>query len=232
MRIHFFQHVPFEGLGSIQRWVESNSHSLTVTRFYLDESLPRLEDFDWLIVMGGPMSVNDGGRYAWLLREKRFIESAIGKDKAVLGICLGAQLIANVLGAKVYKNAFKEIGWYAVKKTKEAEQAPVLSSLPQQFMAFHWHGETFDLPKGALHAAKNVACLNQAFVFGTKVIGLQFHLESTRESISALLDHCSEDVVADRYVQRPEELLENEAGLSSANQIMDLILDGMPQSLG
>jgi len=226
MRIHFFQHVPFEGLGSIQGWAESNSHSLTATRFYLNESLPGWEDFDWLIIMGGPMSVNDEGKYAWLTREKRFIESAVERDKVIIGVCLGAQLIANVLGSRVYKSKFKEIGWHPVKKT---DKASALNLLPQEFVAFHWHGETFDLPKGALHAAKSEACLNQAFVFKSKVIGLQFHLESTPYSVCALLEHCSEDVVADRYVQRPEEMLGNEKGFTSANRLMNVLLDGIPQ---
>jgi GMP synthase-like glutamine amidotransferase len=232
MRIHYFQHVPFEGLGSIQRWAESNSHVLTATRLYLNESLPRIEDFDWLIVMGGPMSANDEGKYSWLAREKRFIEGAIHKDKVILGICLGAQLIADVLASRIYRCTFKEIGWHLVRKTKIAEHAPLLDSLPHEFVAFHWHGETFDLPGGALHAAESEACLNQAFVFGSKVVGLQFHLESTPESVRALLDHCSEDVVSDRYVQRPEEMLINAEGFSSANRLMNLLLDKISQLIG
>jgi GMP synthase-like glutamine amidotransferase len=230
MRIHFFQHVPFEGLGSIQQWVDSRSHSLTSTRFYLDEGLPQLEDIDWLIVMGGPMSVNDESQYSWLSREKRFIEGAVRADKVVLGICLGAQLIANILGSRVYRNTFKEIGWYPVRKVKEAEQAFVLNILPQRFTAFHWHGETFDLPKGALHAVESDACMNQAFVFGNRVIGLQFHLESTGESIRALINHCSGDITADRYVQSPENMLLDEGNFYSTNQLMNRILDGMQQS--
>jgi GMP synthase-like glutamine amidotransferase len=231
MRIHFFQHVPFEGLGSIQTWAESKFHSLTASRFYIDEGLPRLEDFDWLIVMGGPMSVNNEHEYSWLIREKRFIGGAIEKGKVVLGICLGAQLIADVLGSRIYRSAFKEIGWHPVWKTGKAEQAPILNLLPREFVAFHWHGETFDLPRGALLAAKSEACPNQAFVIDSRVFGLQFHLESTPESVRALLDHCSEEVVADRYVQRPEEMLENEKGFSGANQIMEVILDGISRTV-
>jgi GMP synthase-like glutamine amidotransferase len=232
MRIHFFQHVPFEGLGSIQHWAESNSHTLTATRFHLNENLPRFEDFDWLIVMGGPMSIHDEGKYAWLIREKRFIERAIEKDKVIFGICLGAQLVANVLGSKIYKNAFKEIGWYPVRKTEKAEQQPFADLLPQEFAAFHWHGETFDMPKGALHVAQSEACLNQAFVLDERIIGLQFHLESTRESVRSLLDNCSEDVVADRYIQRPEEMLENEIGFFSSNRLMNAILTGIHRATG
>jgi GMP synthase-like glutamine amidotransferase len=231
MRIHYFQHVPFEGLGSIQRWAKSNFYPLTATCFHLNDGLPRFEDFDWLIVMGGPMSVNDEGKYAWLAGEKHFIESAIERNKVVLGICLGAQLIANVLGSRIYKNVEKEIGWHPVRKTEKAKQGRVLNMLPREFVAFHWHGETFDLPAGALHIASSEACPNQAFVFDTKVIGLQFHLESTPESVRALLDHCPEDIVAARYVQSPEQMLENKAGFSSTNQIMRAILDGLHNRL-
>jgi GMP synthase-like glutamine amidotransferase len=191
-----------------------------------------MENIDWLIVMGGPMSVNDERVYPWLLREKQFLESAIRNDKVVLGICLGAQLIANVLGSAVYKNSFREIGWYPVRRTKEAERVPVLNPLPQQFTAFHWHGETFDVPRGAVRAAESEACLNQAFVLGAKVIGLQFHLESTPAGVRALIQNCSRDIVSDRYVQDPEAMLANEENYSSINEIMKGILDRIQQGIG
>ena len=109
LRIHYFKHVSFEGLASIQEWSTKNGHILTSTNFYLNENLPHLDSIDWLIVMGGPMSVEDEKKFHWLSKEKIFIRKAIEKGKTVIGICLGAQLIAQILGAKVYPNKQKEI---------------------------------------------------------------------------------------------------------------------------
>jgi GMP synthase-like glutamine amidotransferase len=225
MRVHFFQHVPFEDLGSISHWVEANSHSLSATRFYLNDNLPSVDDIDWLIVMGGPMSVNDEREYPWLVREKRFLEDAITKNKVVLGICLGAQMLANVLGSAVYRNKFKEIGWYPVSRTEEADRSTALSALPRQFEAFHWHGEIFDIPRGAIRIAESEACPNQAFAFGARILGLQFHLESTPASVSALIQNCPGDLVVGRYIQDPETMIANEENFSRINRIMNAILD-------
>ncbi|MCG8378009.1 MAG: type 1 glutamine amidotransferase, partial [Proteobacteria bacterium] len=112
MNIHFLQHVPFEGLGSIENYINEKSHHLSCSRLYLDQELPSVNDLDWLFVMGGPMGIYDEDQYPWLDREKKFIKQCIDSGKIVLGFCLGAQLIADVLGAKVYKNQYREIGWF------------------------------------------------------------------------------------------------------------------------
>jgi len=111
LRIHYLQHVSFEGLGSIAEWVTSNGHELTSTQFFINSYLPEPADIDWLIIMGGPMGVYDEDKYEWLTAEKQFIKKAIDAGKTVIGICLGAQLIAKVLGAKVYPNQKRAIGW-------------------------------------------------------------------------------------------------------------------------
>ncbi|WP_218188034.1 type 1 glutamine amidotransferase [Desulfosarcina cetonica] len=115
MRAHYFQHVPFEGLGSIQDWLETAGYTVTATRFFEPWTLPALEEIDFLVVMGGPMSVNDTDQFDWLVAEKQFIHDAVMAGKAVLGICLGAQLIASALGARVYPNPVKEIGWFPIQ---------------------------------------------------------------------------------------------------------------------
>jgi len=115
LRIHYFQHVEHEGLGSIEEWIRSSGHSSRATKFFEKTDLPELTDFDWLIVMGGSMSVNDEGEYPWLSDEKKFIKKAIDAGKTVLGICLGSQLVSSALGAQVYKNQEKEIGWYDIE---------------------------------------------------------------------------------------------------------------------
>jgi len=224
MRIHCLQHVPFEGLGAIAKWIETKNHSLSFTRFHRQDPLPGTSDYDLVIVLGGPMSVHDEARYAWLTDEKQFIEDAIKNGKTVLGICLGAQLISDVLGGRVYKNAHKEIGWFPITLTIETEEAPIFSSLPKRFQAFHWHGETFDLPPGAVRMAETEACLNQAFLYGPRVIGLQFHLEATRESVKDLILNCSEELQPGRYIQSPKEMLLRPDGFVLINEMMVEIL--------
>mgnify|MGYP000849044073 CR=1 FL=1 len=183
MRIHALQHVPFEPPGSIEAWARHAGHALAITHLYRGDPLPAVEEPDLLVVLGGPMSVHDEARYPWLIDEKRFIERAIAAGRRVLGICLGAQLIAQVLGARVYANDEKEIGWFAVEATAAARTAAVFEGFPPRLLAFHWHGETFDIPAGAVHAARSAACAHQAFAFGDRVVGLQFHLETTPNPI-------------------------------------------------
>ena len=145
MRVHYFQHVPFEGLGSMTGWLKARSARVTSTRFFEDSRLPGMADIDWLIILGGPMSVNDEKTCPWLSEEKAFIAEAAARGKVVLGVCLGAQLIARALGARVYANPQPEIGWFPVERTGE----PGAPALPPRLDVFHWHGETFDLPSGA-----------------------------------------------------------------------------------
>jgi len=183
LNIHYFTHVPFEGLAYIEEWAVNKGHKLTSTEFYKSKNLPDINKVDWLIIMGGPMSVNEEDEYPWLTDEKRFVKEAIEKGKIVIGICLGAQLITDVLGAKVYKNVYKEIGWFQVHFTESAKKLPLFSSFPDEMMVFHWHGETFDLPEGAIHLAESEGCKNQAFIYKDKVLGLQFHFEMTEKAM-------------------------------------------------
>ncbi|MBE0555639.1 MAG: amidotransferase, partial [Proteobacteria bacterium] len=206
-----FQHVPFEGLGSIGPWLEERRAVVTVTRFFADAVLPEAGDVDLLIVMGGPMSVNDEGLHPWLVAEKRFIAQAIRRGKAVLGVCLGAQLIAAALGARVYSNPEKEIGWFPVYSLPSPETFPAEAvppfRFPEESLVFHWHGETFDLPTGAVHLARSGACLNQAFQYGRKVAGLQFHLEMTPQAVRELVGEGSDELVSARCIQSEAEIL-------------------------
>lgn len=206
MRAHVFRHVSFEGPANIEPWLRSRGAEISETRMFESAALPAVEDVDLLIVMGGPMSVNDEAEHPWLVTEKRFIRQAIAADKAVIGVCLGAQLIANALGARVYPNAEKEIGWFPVYAAPNDTKHP-LFPFPAQTEAFHWHGETFDLPEGATRLARSAACENQAFQIGRRVIGLQFHLETTEESARAIVENCSDELVPARYVQTGEAIL-------------------------
>ncbi|MEH1840124.1 MAG: type 1 glutamine amidotransferase [Nostoc sp.] len=225
MRIHYLQHVPFEGLASIEHWLTKKDYILSVTKFYNGDSLPSVNDLDWLIVMGGPMNIYEDDKYPWLTLEKHFIQEAIKKNKIVIGICLGSQLIANVLGSKVYKGQEKEIGWYPIQVTTEAQSYAVFASLPASLTVFHWHGDTFDLPLGAVRLASSEVCANQAFIYEDRVLGLQFHLESTQDSVRQIIENCASELVAGKYIQKPEEMLARDDDFSNINTAMHKILD-------
>jgi GMP synthase-like glutamine amidotransferase len=231
MNIHFFQHVLFEGLGSIEAWARSGNHQLTGTHFFQNDLLPEVENFDWLIVMGGPMGVADEQKYPWMNSEKRSIEKAIHDGKTVLGVCLGAQLIADVLGARVYSNQHKEIGWFPIELTDEGQRSSLLGFIPDRFDVFHWHGDTFDLPDGAIHLTRSEACQQQAFVYAERVVGLQFHLELTPQNVRELIRNCAEELVESRYIQSPSQMLTRTSDFHQTNQVMNEILARL-QELG
>jgi GMP synthase-like glutamine amidotransferase len=208
MRAHCLQHVPFEGLGSIGPWLETAGCEVTFTRFFENAGLPELGQVDFLVVMGGPMSVDDELEFPWLSREKAFVRSAVEAEKPVLGVCLGAQLIASAMGARVYPNPCKEIGWFPVRQALPPADRPFrLFRFPAEAVVFHWHGETFDLPDGAVLLAESAGCRNQAFQLGPSAIGLQFHLETTPESLRELAANCRAELVPARYVQPEAALL-------------------------
>ena len=209
MRAHYFQHVPFEGLGCIRPWLVAAGYEVTCTRFFESPEIPALDQVDFLIAMGGPMSVNDEEELPWLVAEKRFIRRAIAAGKPVLGICLGAQLIASALGARVYPNELKEIGWFPLRGIDGGTDR---FRFPEVIQAFHWHGETFELPPGAVHLARSDGCENQAFQIGRSAIGMQFHLETTPEAAEKLVVNCRSELIPARYVQSESELLDAPAG--------------------
>jgi GMP synthase (glutamine-hydrolysing) len=209
MRIHYFQHVAFEGVASIGQWTNQKGYALSATRFFEESGLPDMQAIDWLIIMGGPMNIYEHDRYPWLISEKQYIRAAIGAGKTVVGICLGAQLIADVLGAKVYPGVHKEIGWLPIQLTGEAIHSDIFGFLPEHLTCFQWHGDTFDLPDGSVHLAKSEGCENQAFIYDNRVLALQFHLESTPESVADIISHCQSEIVPGTFIQSSETIEKN-----------------------
>jgi GMP synthase (glutamine-hydrolysing) len=227
MRIHYLQHVPHEGIGTMEDWIRQKKYSLSRTRLFANDPLPEINDIDWLLVMGGPMSVNDEDTLPWLIKEKQFVKRAIDTGKTVLGFCLGSQMIANVLGARVYKNPCKEIGWFDLDLTKEGQASGAFSRFPKQLKVYQWHGETFDLPQGCALAATSQYCKNQALVFNERVIGMQFHLEVTREDVRSWTVNAANELTDENYIQSPDEMLGRTEEFGSLKKYMFRLLDNL-----
>jgi len=227
LKIHYLQHVHFEGLSSIEPYLLGKGYNLSVTHLYLGEALPSIEDFDWLIVMGGPMGIYDHADYPWLVAEKVFIKQAIDAGKRVLGICLGAQLIADVMGAKVYQGAHKEIGWFDIEPAAGMKGTILDAVFTKHMEVFHWHGDTFDIPEGAKALAASEACKHQGYIFDNRVVGLQFHLETTPESAAALIENCGDELDGSRYVQSKLDMLGSNERFKRLNKVMYVLLDAL-----
>jgi GMP synthase-like glutamine amidotransferase len=225
LSIHTLTHVPFEGLGCIEQWIINHHHKLSFTRLYKKHRFPEMTEIDWLIIMGGPMGVDDEAAYPWLVEEKSFIRSAIQHGKTVIGICLGSQLIAGVLGAKVYPDHQKEIGWYDVKLTEVAIKHPLFKNFDAKFTVFHWHGDTFDIPDGSIHFISSETCANQAFLFNEKVLGLQFHFEVTGQTLKEMIVNGKEELIENTTIQPAEQILVQTGFIESNNLKMFQILD-------
>ncbi len=227
MRLHYLQHVWFEDLGAIRDWAQEKEFTITRTAFFENESLPKVEEIDWLIIMGGPMNIYEEDKYLWLKEEKEFIKKAINKNKIIIGICLGAQLIADVLGAKIFKNLHKEIGWFPVQKSNH-DLPIILKNYPERLSVFHWHQDTFSLPPRAIRITENKTCLNQAFSFNNgKVLGFQYHTEMTKEGILRIIDQCKGEMKKGPYVQSETEILRNCDKVLLANTVLCNILNNL-----
>ena len=207
MNVHYLMHVPQEGLGAMEAWFVARGHHLSCTRLYLNETPPTPETIDWLVVMGGPMGVYQEDEYPWLRAEKRFIEAVIARGALVLGVCLGSQLLAEVLGGTVAPNAHKEIGWFPVSLTEQARGNPLFGGLPQSFTPLHWHGDTFSLPEGAVHLARSEACENQAFSYDDRVLGLQFHVEALPSTAQLFWEADASYIQPGPYVQDEAQII-------------------------
>lgn len=206
MRVHIIQHVALEGPGAISEWARERGHSISITEQFRRGTLPAVGDFDFLVIMGGPMSANDGAQLDWLAGEKQLIAEAMGEEKAILGVCLGAQLLAQTLGARVYATPQKEIGWFPVHLTLEAERSRLFAGLPARMTVLHWHGETFDLPQGAVLLAESKLCRNQAFELDGRVLGLQFHLEVQPQGLERLIENSAAELTRAPAVQTAAEI--------------------------
>lgn len=223
MRVHWLQHADFEDLGCIAPWLARRGDAVSRTRLYAGEPLPPVQDFDWLIVMGGPMNIYEYERHPWLRAEKALIREAWQQGRKLLGICLGAQLIADALGAPVTRNAETEVGWFPLQLSPDAAHSHFFRDFPAQFRAFHWHGDTFALPQGAASLMRSEACANQAYELDNRVAAIQFHLEVTAANARDWFAH--EQPAPARYVQAPEAVLADLDAFAENNQLMLKLLE-------
>jgi GMP synthase-like glutamine amidotransferase len=225
MRINFLIHEAAEMPGAILNWAINRQHTVSYTLLYTNESLPAIDSFDALIIMGGPMNIYEEERFPWLKTEKEFIKEAIEKGRRVLGVCLGSQLIADILGAKVFRNNYSEIGWFPVSLTEDGAKSELLKGLDFSVPVLHWHGDTYAIPEGAVHLLKSEACSSQAFSYGDNVLALQFHIETTPESLEdiASLDRAS--LVKNRWVMTESEIHEGEKHIPAINKMLFKLLD-------
>lgn len=226
IRIHYIEHDPDEEIGYIRTWANRKGHSLTGTLLPTGGELPKLDSFDCLVIMGGAMNVYQDAEYPWLVTEKKLIESAIRQGKIVLGICLGSQLIANVLGASVFPNRYKEVGWYPITLTSEGRRSVAFHHFPNTFTAFNWHSDTFSLPSGCHRLASSQACSNQAFEYAGRVLGLQFHLEPLRNTIQQFVANSAAQPVTGKYIQKREDIL-SPGRLIEIHRLFNLLLNNM-----
>lgn len=221
METYIFQHVSFEGPGAILPYLESKGHHVHLVKLYAGDPVPSSLDVDFAVLMGGPMSALEEDKYPFMVEEKQLCRELFAAEKPVLGICLGAQIMANAFFAQIRQNPEKEIGFY-----------PVTFENGFTVNAFHWHGETFDIPEYAESIAYSEACRNQGFKIG-RSLGLQFHLETTEDSLNSLLENGAEELeqalsAKAKYVQSKSQILETaKTALPELNAALSELLDAM-----
>ena len=191
MSVLILKNIGTEGPGTIGDFLRENNMPYEVIEL-ANETIPDTKKFDTLVIMGGPMSVNESNIYPYIIKEEQLVREFIKKGKKVLGICLGAQIMAKALGANIYKGPEPEIGWYDIELTDAGIRDALIKKLAihpkagdfwKKFKVFHWHGETFDIPQGALKLARSDSYPNQAFRYGDNAYAFQFHIEATKEMV-------------------------------------------------
>lgn len=224
MHIHYFQHDHFEDLGYISDWALANNHTTSATRFDLNQPLPDIHNYDWLVILGGKMSVNDTKELPWLVQEIQYIKHAIELKKIVIGICLGAQLIAKALGAEVFRNAKPEMGFWPIHFTSSAKLDTVFNLLPEKLTVMHMHFDTFELPVGAITMAESAITHCQAFRYNN-AFAFQFHFEISIKNAALFIKETENELVAGEFTQSPETMLELSEHCSLNNQYFEKILN-------
>lgn len=223
MRIVCFQHVAFEGPAAFADWAVARGRTLECVEVFKGATLPGPQDFDLLLVMGGPMNIYETSAHPWLTAEKVIIREAILANRYLLGVCLGSQLIADQLGSPVVRGDTPEIGWWPVRR---AAGCPKAVAVPETLRVYHWHGDTFSIPDGAEHLFESDVCTSQGFLYGQRILALQCHLEVTPTAVDALIDACSDELRAGPAIQTAAEMrAEPPATYAAMHAVLFQLLD-------
>ncbi len=225
MHIHYFQHDHFEDLGYIGEWAAARHFGTSVTRFDKGQKLPQHTDYDWLVVLGGKMGVNDSFEFTWITEEIEFISHAIKLGKTVIGICLGSQLVASALGAEVYRNTEPEMGFWPVKFIPESQEDNIFRHFPAELNVLHVHFDTFILPENAINMASSAITTQQAFRYKQNVFGFQFHFEVTPGNVHGFIKEITPEIVAGTFSQTAEEMIRLSGCCTRNNLIFEKVLD-------
>ena len=234
MRLHLLEHDPIDiRQNNITIWADKKGYSVDRTDVFKGARLPSQTDFDWLIVLGGSQHVWQEQEHPWLMAEKRFISETLAKDKIILGICFGAQLLAETLGGRVFSTKHEEIGWHEVTVSDEAKGSYLLKNVPRKFLTFHWHSDHFTLPPGCTRLAFSKPTANQAFIAkNSRVAGLQFHPEYTMDLIQYFAIEYGNEWQKSQYVSGKEAVLSKSGQIPKTYWLMEMLLDNMDHEFG
>lgn len=226
MQVYSLEHANFEDPVHITAWLSDHHIPVSHIRLFEYDTLPDPGTVGILLVMGGPMNIYEEGLYPWLPREKAFIRDVINLGKPVLGVCLGGQLLADLLGGVVTKSSHPEYGWHTIQRNSAFKDLPISHRLclPETVEVFQWHQDTFSLPPGSIHLYSSVSCQNQAFMYTDRVIGLQFHPEMDRSTIQGFLTHSSDEIKNKGLTHIQEDILNRISLCSQGHDFIDTVL--------
>ena len=229
MRIQLIEHDPEDfSRTNIFFWATAKGHQINQTYVCNNDKLPAVDSFDWLMVMGGSQNAWDDQEYSWLQEEKVFVAEALAQGKLYLGICFGAQLLAEALGGKIFPNEHKEIGWHEISLNRDGRESFLFQNVPPSFVTFHWHSDHFSLPATCTRLASSKASENQAFVCNDRpLVGLQFHPEYTREMVTYYAGERSQDWVSNMYVSDGNEVLTRTEKIPDTYWLMETLLNNI-----
>jgi GMP synthase (glutamine-hydrolysing) len=231
MKLHLLEHDPLDlSDTNMTRWARKKGYQVTHTHVCNNEKLPSVDDFDWLMVMGGSPHAWEESVNPWLPAEKKFIAETLDSRKIVVGVCFGAQLLAEALGGELYPNELKEIGWYEVTLTTEGQNSFLFKDIPKRFMTFHWHSDHFSLPPGCTRLAHSEPTDNQAYICAERsVVGLQFHPEYTREMVTHFARMEGFEWEKDQFVAGKEAVLAQTDKIPDTYWLMEALLNNIEQ---
>ena len=234
MRLHLFEHDPIDmSRTNITKWAEAKGYQITQTYICKNEKMPAIDDVDWLMVMGGSPHAWEEDVHPWLAPEKEFIVRALDNNKPILGICFGAQLLAEALGGSVFRNENEEIGWIEVTLTEEGRNSFLFQNVPETFLTFHWHSDHFSLPAGCIRLAYSEPTANQAYVCKERPIAaMQFHPEYTRDMVKQFAREWGDEWQKGPFVAGKEAVLAQTEKIPDTYWLMTTMLDNMVREFG